>query len=146
MYVFQNYGASSCPFNSLCFSRSKQVLSMAQSVKSKYYYLHVYSNYASIVPNTYYAHVHTHSSPHEHRFSWGDWHHFHDAVSWWILNLEASLVGCRSSSLLCRDVCSLPHQWLTFTDRWFSCPFHICFTRPVLGPGREEKARMTGVH
>lgn len=37
-------------------------------------------------------------------------------------------------------------RWLTFTDRGFSCPFHICFTRPVLRSTCQEEPRMAGVY
>lgn len=57
-------------------------------------------------------------------------------LAWW----------AAGAPLLCEDACSLPHRWLTFADGRFSCPFHICFTRPVLGAGCEEKSRMAGVH
>lgn len=39
-----------------------------------------------------------------------------------------------------------PSRRLTFTDRGFSCPLHICFARPVLRSTCQEEPRMAGVH
>ena len=56
--------------------------------------------------------------------------------AWWATDTHPALQGFNLPS----------QQWLSFVDRGLPCPFHVCFTCPVLKSTSEEESQMAGVY